>query len=64
MEGKKKVPNWNTVKEANQAKTVMYTNITIGHFHELVSRRTTANVLMHWQANAKKTINDNAVHKP
>ena len=36
----------------------MYANMKTGQRQVLVSRRTTASVLMHWQESAKKTISD------
>src|SRR5665213_554133 len=38
----------------------MYVNMNMGHFQELVSRRVVANVDMHWQHKAKKTIKPTA----
>ena len=49
-------PPWNTAKEATQASAFIMTTMKIGQLHELVSRRTTATVDMHWQASTKNTI--------
>src|SRR5689334_7373434 len=50
------LPPWNTAKEATQASAFIMTTMKIGQLHELVSRRTTATVDMHWQASTKKTM--------
>lgn len=43
-------PPWNTTNAATYATAVMLKNMNSVHFHELVSRRTTASVDMHWHA--------------
>src|SRR5215212_12043959 len=54
-------PPWKTTSVAVYASTVWYPNMKSGHFHEPDSRRTTANVLIHWQASTKNTISDTPV---
>ncbi len=49
-------PPWNTASEVTQASAFIISTMKIGQRHELVSRRTTATVDMHWQASTKNTI--------
>ena len=54
-------PPWNTANDASQASAFIITSMKIGQRHELVSRRATATVDMHWQASTKNTIRLTAI---
>lgn len=49
-------PPWNTANETIQARAFIMTSMKTGQRQELVSRRATARVDMHWQASTKNTM--------